>query len=67
MPKPYGNGNWQLYNIKNNPGCMNDLSGKETDRLNAMITKYEQYATENGVVEPDKKVAYAKEPHADSW
>lgn len=41
---PYGNGNWQLYNLKDDPGEVNDLSGSEPQRVASMLVKYQAFA-----------------------
>jgi arylsulfatase len=50
MEKPWGTGEWQLYNLKNDPAEQNDLSAVEQDRLNTMIEFWKQYESENGVI-----------------
>ncbi|KAF0183589.1 MAG: arylsulfatase [Hyphomonadaceae bacterium] len=41
---PYGNGNWQLYNLNNDPGETTDLSTAEPQRVTAMLAKYDEFA-----------------------
>ena len=51
MPKPFGTGEWALFNLKEDPAEMNDLSEKHLDRLEDMIARWEQYKKDNGVLD----------------
>jgi arylsulfatase len=51
MPKPFGKGEWELFDLKEDPAEMNDLSGKHPDRLENMIARWEQYERDNGVLD----------------
>jgi len=51
MPKPFGTGEWELFNLKEDPAEMNDLSEKHLDRLEDMIARWEQYKKDNGVLD----------------
>ncbi|WP_339671032.1 arylsulfatase [Dasania marina] len=53
MPAPYGNGEWQLYNLKNDLAEANDLAISQPKKLQEMLTLWQQYATENNVILPD--------------
>lgn len=46
----YGDGEWHLYNIKQDPGETRPLDGEEPARLDRSIALYEQYALEKGIV-----------------
>ncbi|MFT5133771.1 MAG: arylsulfatase A-like enzyme [Gammaproteobacteria bacterium] len=50
MEEPWGNGEWQLYNLENDPAEQYDLSSKEPDRMLTMIEFWNQYASENGII-----------------
>ena len=50
MPAPYGKGKWELFNLKQDPAEMNDLSEKLPQRLNQMVDAWEQYRRDNGVL-----------------
>jgi len=67
LPEPYGNGDWQLYNLKNDLSEQIDLAGKNPEKLNELIEKFKIYAEKNGVVIPDVDVAYAKPPKINSF
>jgi arylsulfatase len=51
MPKPFGKSEWELFNLKEDPAEMNDLSGEHPDRLKKMIALWEQYKEENSVLD----------------
>ncbi|MCP4378592.1 MAG: arylsulfatase, partial [bacterium] len=47
---PYGSGNWQLYNIVDDPGETHDLSQKQTKKLEQLKAAWNRYADEVGIV-----------------
>ena len=51
MPKPFGPGKWELYNLKEDPAELKDLSKEHPDRLREMITLWKQYKTDNKVLD----------------
>jgi arylsulfatase len=51
MPPPFGTGDWQLYNLREDPGELVDLSGQHSERLEEMIAQWEHYKKENGVLD----------------
>ncbi len=51
MPKPFGTGEWELFNLKEDPAEMNDLSEQHSDRLEDMVARWEQYKKDNGVLD----------------
>jgi len=51
MPPPFGPGDWQLYNLKTDPGEIVDLSDQHSERLVKMIALWEQYKQENGILD----------------
>jgi arylsulfatase A-like enzyme len=52
--KPFGTGDWELYNLATDPGERTDVSGNEPDKLVAMLDLWDQYATENNVILPSR-------------
>jgi len=52
----YGDGEWHLYDIKQDPGETRPLEADQPERLQKMIAIYERYAEEKGIV-----------PVADDW
>ena len=55
IPGTYGTGDWELFNIKNDPGERNDLSTQNLTKLSELIADWETYALENGVITPEWK------------
>jgi arylsulfatase len=47
---PVGDGQWRLYNIVTDPGETQDLSAKMPLRFQRMLSAYETYKRENGVL-----------------
>ena len=52
LPIPFGNNDWQLYNLSSDPAELHDLSEELPERRNAMIEIWNRYAEEVGVVLP---------------
>ena len=38
LPQPFGNSDWQLYDLSNDPGELNDLSVEELSLRRSMIS-----------------------------
>ncbi len=49
--KPWGTGDWQLYNLSNDPGETKDLYLQEPELASRMLSRYMNYADEVGVLE----------------
>ncbi|MGB3511195.1 MAG: sulfatase-like hydrolase/transferase, partial [Microcoleaceae cyanobacterium] len=47
---PWGDGEWKLFNIRQDPRELTNLARQYPDRLKEMITLYEQYEEEKGVI-----------------
>jgi len=58
MPPPFGPGEWELFNLSEDPGEMNDLSAEYPDRLSEMMALWERYRETNGVLD----IAYELAP-----
>lgn len=52
IPKPFGTGEWQLFNVVKDPGEAKDLSAAMPDKLEILKAAWERYAQEVGVVLP---------------
>ena len=50
MPAPYGDGQWKLYNLANDPGELTDLAASEPEKLKHMIKKWQDYERESNVI-----------------
>ena len=51
VPPPFGQAEWQLFNLSKDPGETDDLSKTHPRKLEELKTAWEQYADEVGVVE----------------
>jgi arylsulfatase len=60
LPEPYGNGDWQLYDLIADPGEVHDLVSEFPERARALAKAWEDYAESNGVIQPNAATAYAK-------
>ncbi len=47
---PYGSGNWQLYNVVDDPGETRDLTEEHPEILRNMRAAWDRYAKDVGVV-----------------
>jgi arylsulfatase len=62
LPAPYGNGNWQLYDLAADPGELHDLSSEFPNQAEALANAWAVYAESNGVIRANSATAYAKPP-----
>jgi arylsulfatase len=51
MPPPFASGEWELYNLKENPAETVDLSSEYPQKLEEMIALWEQYQKDNTVLD----------------
>ena len=51
MPEPMGKGDWELFNIKDDPAELRDLSTENPQKLKELIGQWERYKKENGVLD----------------
>ena len=57
MPQPYGTGEWQLFDLKQDPGELNDMSKQRPNQLEALVAMWDQYRKDNGVLDVSFDVA----------
>jgi len=50
---PYGSGNWQLYNVVDDPGETRDLANEQPELLQRLQAAWDDYARDVGVVLPN--------------
>ena len=60
MPEPYGNSEWQLYNLRNDPGEMHDMSPEHPEMVEALAAAWDNYTVANGVIVPSEATFYGK-------
>lgn len=53
LPGAGGTGDWQLYNLRDDPAEMHDLSAKHPEKRSALLKLWDKYVKENGVVVSD--------------
>ena len=51
MPEPMGKGDWELFNIKEDPAELRDLSTERPQKRNELIDQWKQYEKDNGVLD----------------
>jgi arylsulfatase A-like enzyme len=51
VPPPYGQGQWQLFDLKKDLGETEDLSKKHPEKMKELKAAWKQYADDVGVVE----------------
>jgi arylsulfatase len=52
--KPFGTGNWELFDLKSDPSERKDLSAVRPDKLKAMVALWDSYAKANNVILPTR-------------
>ncbi len=52
--EPYGNGEWQLFDLASDSGERNDLSQERPEKLEELLGLWNRYATENNVILPSR-------------
>jgi arylsulfatase A-like enzyme len=66
------NGEWELFNLKNDPGETTDLSKQEPAKTKAMLALWDEYLAQNGVILTDDgpfkaKAASQKKDSDGNW
>jgi arylsulfatase len=61
LPAPEGNGDWQLYNLSNDPGEIDDLAASHPQKLTELQQLWERYVTETGVI--SEPISYFEYEH----
>jgi len=59
---PEGDGEWQLYNLKDDPTEVHDLAIREEDFMAEMIEAWNDYAAANGVAIVNEDIGYGRYP-----
>ncbi|MBR9871718.1 MAG: arylsulfatase [Gammaproteobacteria bacterium] len=63
LEEPYGPGEWQLFNLAEDPAETNDLASKEPEKLNQLLAEWDKYIKRNGVIVANpadmRKVGYS--------
>ncbi|MEM7019761.1 MAG: hypothetical protein AAF512_20790, partial [Pseudomonadota bacterium] len=53
IARPPGNGNWELFDMENDPGETQDLAEQHPKVLKELLAEYETYKKEKGVIHPE--------------
>ncbi|AZT82470.1 arylsulfatase [Marinobacter sp. NP-4(2019)] len=63
LEEPYGPGEWQLFNLAEDPTETTDLAAKKPEKLKEMLVEWDEYIRRNGVIPADpadmRKVGYS--------
>jgi arylsulfatase len=52
--KPYGKGEWELFNVAKDPAERKDLAAQNPDKVKALLKVWDSYAKANNVVVPNR-------------
>ena len=50
VSKPYGDGNWHLYDVENDPGETKDLAAKMPEKLDTLKSAWAEYSVDVGII-----------------
>lgn len=53
LPAAGGTGDWELFNLRNDPAETHDLSAEQPEKRNAFISLWDEYVKKNGVIVSD--------------
>ena len=54
--KSFGKGDWELFNLADDPAERKDVAAEHHDKLQALIALYDDYARTNHVILPSRSV-----------
>jgi len=54
--KPFGKGDWELYNVVTDPSERKNLAAEYPDRVQAMVALWDSYVQANNVILPDRSM-----------
>ena len=58
MPKPWGNGEWQLFDLGHDLAERHDLSAQQPQKVAELKKAWDDYARDNHVILPDQVSGY---------
>lgn len=61
MPPPFGTGDWELHDLRRDPGELSDLSAQNPEKLAELVDRWKQYEKDNGVLDISLDVSAAME------
>jgi arylsulfatase len=54
--KPFGKGDWELFNLAKDPGERKDLAAEHPDKLKEMLALWDDYVKSNNVILPSRSM-----------
>jgi arylsulfatase len=54
--KPYGKGDWELFNLAADPAERNDLAARHPGKLKALLALWDEYVKANNVILPSRTI-----------
>jgi len=54
--KPFGRGDWELFDLISDPGERKDLASERPDKVASLLERWEDYVTKNNVILPSRSV-----------
>ncbi|MBW2939899.1 arylsulfatase [Zhongshania aquimaris] len=58
LPFPFGDGEWRLFNLSEDPSESTDIASKYPDKVKELILIWEEYRDKNNVIAPGKIMNY---------
>jgi arylsulfatase A-like enzyme len=52
--KPYGKGDWELFNVTKDPAERNDVAAQNPDKVKALMARWDEYVKTNNVILPNR-------------
>ena len=52
--KPYGKGDWELFNVAKDPAERKDLAAQHPDKVKALLAVWDEYVKANNVILPSR-------------
>jgi len=50
LPKPFGTGDWELFNLRHDPAEAHDLSAENPEKLSELVLAWEEYSNKVGII-----------------
>ena len=54
--KPFGTGDWELFNLIADPAERNNLAAQEVEKLTSLLGSWDEYVVQNNVILPSRSV-----------